>query len=174
MNARVVIAAITAALAMTLTACGGGTPNACTPDAGDRATDSAADSRTLTTVDDTKVVVPDGKPAVVFFFSYRCGACFTGGEQVVAAHHKAATKADFLLADYAPSETKKEIDAFRSQIGGTQVPAVSSGVVELASHWQVTAPSTVIVLDEDGAIAFRAVDPTAEQILEAIDQAAAA
>lgn len=168
MNLRTVVTAISAAAVLTLAACGDAQDDRASAAESGKA---PAGARTVTTIDDSTLTVPNGKPAAVFFFSYGCGACFTGGAAMVAARAKVGEKADFLLADLDPYETEQDIDAFRERIGGTTLPATSTDVLEMARAWQVTALSTVVVLDAEGAVTYRAVDPPAADILAALDQA---
>src|SRR6266540_2579880 len=127
--------------------------------------------RARTTIDRKTVRIPDGKPAVVFFFSATCGSCLAAGKAVVKVHRQATDKADFLLVDLDPTEPRTAIETFRARIGDKSLPMVSKGAAELAQAWQVTALSTVVVVDAAGTVTYRVTDAPAADILAAIDEA---
>jgi hypothetical protein len=109
----------------------------------------------------------------VFFFSVGCGSCQAGGAALPQARAKAAGKADFVMVDPDPTESRQAIDTFRTSIGDPALPTVSTGALDLAQAWQVISLSTVIVLDPAGNPTSRATDPSTDQISAALDQAAA-
>jgi hypothetical protein len=163
---RGVVALAALAAAVAVTACGT-TSKAGDPDPGK----PAAEARAVTTIDGVKLKIPDGKPAVVFF-SVACGSCYEGGVALAQAREKAGARADFLLVDLDPTEPREAIDYFRDRIGDKDLPVVSAGGAELAQAWRVSALSTVIVLDATGEVVYRATDPSAADILAAVDKAA--
>ncbi len=134
-------------------------------------TDGDTKTAARTTIDRKTVRIPDGKPAVVFFFSATCGSCLAAGKAVVKVHRQATDKADFLLVDLDPTEPRTAIETFRARIGDKSLPMVSKGAAELAQAWQVTALSTVVVVDAAGTVTYRVTDAPAADILAAIDEA---
>ncbi|MBS4728662.1 alkyl hydroperoxide reductase [Mycobacterium sp. SM1] len=120
---------------------------------------------TAQTMQGTRVRVPDGaRPSVLFFFSATCGNCGPSARAVGQAQQAAGPKAVFVAVDIDPSDSEQAIKDFliANQAGG--VAFTRDARAALMSSYQVTQPSTVVVLDGAGAVMFRAVEPTADQI----------
>lgn len=174
MNRRTRIAALavcTMAVVPVLAGCGAGTSQTAAS-GGTHTSAPAPATRTVSTIDGASLRLPAGKPAAVFFFTVGCGSCQAGGTALAQARAQAGGRADFLMVDLDPTEGRPAIDAFRTSIGDPTLPTVSTGALDLAQAWQVSALSTVIVLDPAGTVTWRATDPASSDILAHIDKAA--
>lgn len=130
----------------------------------------------LTTVDGNTIDLPAAAPTALLFFSYGCGECVDGGKSLAgarAAVEKAGGSARFLAVDMVPSENPADVRHFLDQIGGTGVPAVVDANGDLTSRYQVTAPTTALVIDPSGQITYRGHAPSQDQILAALGSSAA-
>lgn len=168
-RAGAVAAALTAAVAVA--GCGAADSQT-TSSSGTRPAAAATMPRAVSTIDDTSLRLPDGKPAAVFFFTVGCGSCQAGGAALAQVRAKAASKADFLLVDLDPTEPRQDIDAFRTSIGDPSLSTVATGALDLAQTFKVSALSTVVVLNPAGAVTWRATDPSTDQIIAALDKPA--
>lgn len=136
----------------------------------------AAVATRLTTVDGKPVELPAAAPTAILFFSYGCGECVGGGKSLAAARaavEKAGGSAKFLAVDIVPTEKPADVHLFLDQIGGTSLPAVIDTNGALTSRYQVTAPTTALVIDPSGQITYRGHAPSQDQILTALGSSAA-
>ena len=162
------IAAALATGSLTLTACGTTTDPAAT-DPGSPAT--------VTSVDGQQISLPaTGKPTAVFFFSVGCGECVNGvrslGEAATSAE-QSGPEARFLAVDMDPGESKKLIGDFMASVDAEHVPAAIDEGAALSRRFKVAALSTLVVVDADGSVTFRAADPSAETIIAELKKAGA-
>ncbi len=99
-----------------------------------------------------------------------------GGKSLAAARaavEKAGGSAKFLAVDIVPTEKPADVRHFLDQIGGTSLPAVVDTNGALTSRYQVTAPTTALVIDPSGQISYRGHAPSQDQILAALGSSAA-
>ncbi|MGH3736031.1 MAG: TlpA family protein disulfide reductase [Micromonosporaceae bacterium] len=155
---------------LTLAACGG-SPAAESPQGNDKDAPKAT-TYTVKTVDGATLTVPDGKPVAAYFFSLTCGHCVKAGKAFVAARAKLSDQATFLLVDANPTETNADVDKFRDLIGGKDVPAAFNKEAKLMQAWGVDAMTTIVVLDATGKVSYQRSNPTLEEMLTAVDEAA--
>ncbi|WGI36022.1 MULTISPECIES: TlpA family protein disulfide reductase [Mycolicibacterium] len=156
-----------------LTACG---PAATTSTTTPAPPTGAAAPAALTTVDGHSVDLPATSPTAVLFFSAGCGECVGGGTAVAgarAAVQKATGTARFLAVDMVPTENTADVHRFLDQIGDTNLPAVIDTHGDLTSRYQVTAQTTLLVIDPSGRITYRGHAPAQDQILTALGPSAA-
>ena len=78
-----------------------------------------------------------------------------------------------MFFDTAPTEKPADVRHFLDQIGGTSLPAVVDTNGALTSRYQVTAPTTALVIDPSGQISYRGHAPSQDQILAALGSSAA-
>jgi len=110
------------------------------------------------------ITVPAGRPSVVLFFSVECGGCgptATALAQVQAADPGAA---DFVVVDVAAYETAKDIKEFLAANSAHDLTYTIDTQGQLVADYQVTQLSTVLILDSDNTVAFRAIEPSTDQI----------
>jgi hypothetical protein len=159
---RRTVSAALAALAVTvLAACG-------TDTASPRA---ATDPVTVTALSGAPVTVPSGKPTAMFFFSVGCGECVGGAKSLSQAARQLGDTAAFVLVDMDPAEPAQVVTDFQQQTGTDTVPAVIDTDATLTKRYSVAALSTLLVVDPGGAVAYRAADPSADQITAALAKA---
>lgn len=155
-----------------LTACG---PAATTSTTTPTPHASATTTATLTSVDGTSIELPAAVPTAVLFFSYGCGECVGGGKSLAAAQaavEKAGGHARFLAVDMVPSENTGDARGFLEQIGSPSLPAVVDTNGVLTSRYQVTALTTVLVIDPSGQVTYRGHAASRDQILAALGASA--
>lgn len=151
-------------------------PDACGNSA-DPATAGSGSPATVTSVDGQQISLPaNGKPTAVFFFSVGCGECVNGvrslGEAATTAEN-AGTVASFLAVDMDPGESKALIGDFMESVDAEHVPAAIDDGAALSRRFEVAALSTLIVVDADGTVTFRATDPDAATITAELAKAGA-
>ncbi|WP_060880685.1 TlpA family protein disulfide reductase [Streptomyces scabiei] len=170
--------AATATAALTLSACGTNTTDS-TAKTTTRSGNSAAESvkaDTVTLLDDTTLALPAKEPAALFFFSVGCGECAGGAKSLDTAakkFEKAGKKANFLAVDMDPSESKTTIMQFLQYIKAPSLPTTVDKGAVLSQRYKVAALSTLIVVDPQGKVTYRATDPSADQIQDALKKAGA-
>lgn len=158
-----------AAGSLALTACG-------TTDTRSAALDQEPPAQ-VTGIDGQQIALPaTGEPTAVFFFSVGCGECVGGvrflGEAATAAE-QAGDQASFLAVDMDPGESAEIIEGFMEYVDAEHVPAAIDTDAALSQRFQVAALSTLIVVDANGEVTFRATDPDAETITAELDKAGA-
>ena len=175
---RAELAAMAAALLLVASAaCSANTPSRGAPSP----RDAAASQASLTTIDGAAVQVPSNRPSVLVFLSITCADCADVARtlaQVEAATnataraaHLATTKARFLGVDMDRGASGKTVADFLSSVGAEALPTVVDQKAVLSGKYQVTALSTVLVIDPAGHVTFRAVNPSQAKILAAVDAA---
>lgn len=168
-RASISIAGLLLAGPLVLTACG-------KADDAPPSTDAVAPA-TVTRVDGKRVSLPAAdKPTAVFFFSVGCGECVGGvrslGEAAASAE-ESGTGAGFLAVDMDPRESKETIEGFMAYVEAERVPAAIDEGAILSQRFDVAALSTLIVVDAEGRVTFRATDPDAEAITAELEKAGA-
>ncbi|WP_071286362.1 TlpA family protein disulfide reductase [Mycolicibacterium llatzerense] len=157
----------------TLAACGPtATPSTTTPASPHAGATTAA---TLTTVDGKSIDLPAAAPTAVLFFSFGCGECVGGGKSLAAAQaavQKVGGHARFLAVDMVPTESTADVGTFLDQVNGAGLPAVVDTNGALTSRYQVSAQTTVLVIDPAGQVTYRGHAPSQDQILAALGPSA--
>jgi hypothetical protein len=152
-------------------------PGRAAPGSPSAATGQAA----LTTIDGAPVRVPSNRPSVLVFLSMTCADCANAARtlaQVEAATkataraaHLATTKARFLGVDMDRGASGNAVADFLHSVGAAGLPTVVDQKAVLSGRYQVTALSTVLVIDPTGQVRFRAVNPSPAKIVAAVDAA---
>ena len=142
---------------------------------------AAANQASLTTIDGVSVRVPGDRPSVLVFLSITCAACAdvartlaqveSATTATARAAHLARTKALFLGVDMDRGTSGKAVADFLHSVGAEGLPTVVDEKAVLSGTYQVTALSTVLVVDSKGQVRFRAVNPSQAKILAAVDAA---
>ncbi|AVV45428.1 redoxin domain-containing protein [Streptomyces sp. SID9913] len=166
------LAAATAAV-LTLSACGTATTGSTAKTDTVSGSSAAAKTDTVTLLDDTTLAVPGKKPAALFFFSVGCGECAGGAKSLDKAAKAFGDKATFLAVDMDPSESKTTIMQFLDYIKAPGLATTVDKGAALSLRYQVSALSTLIVVDPQGKVTYRATDPSADQIQAALKKAGA-
>lgn len=94
------------------------------------------------------------------------------GEAATTAEN-AGTVASFLAVDMDPGESKALIGDFMESVDAEHVPAAIDDGAALSRRFEVAALSTLIVVDADGTVTFRATDPDAATITAELAKAGA-
>lgn len=157
------VTAMAALLALVLSACGGLTKDTTTP--GDTSgASSTGRSFTVRTLAGGAIQLPGKRPSVLLFFSVGCGACGPAAQSLAQAQAAAPGAADFAVVDVAGHETADDIKQFLSDYEAPDLGYAIDTDGSLVSGYKVTQLSTVLIVEPDGAIVFRAVEPSAETI----------
>ncbi|WP_343603176.1 TlpA disulfide reductase family protein [Mycobacterium sp.] len=146
---------------------------ACTSTRGSAPTAATPPTSTVTTLAGATVRIPADKPAAVFFFSVGCGECLGGGKSLAQAAATVGDKAQFLAVDMDPGDSKDAISGFLHAINSPELPTAIDTGATLSRAYQVSALSTLLVVDPAGKVTYRATDPTTDQIRAALAAAGA-
>lgn len=119
------------------------------------------------------VAVPDGKPAVVYFFAPSCYSCIAGTKAVAAAQSQAPEAADYVAVNLDPGQKTEDVAAFLNAADGAALLRTTDTEGALATRFGVRALGTLLVLDANGAPAYTGVDPPSGEITTAVKRAAA-
>jgi thiol-disulfide isomerase/thioredoxin len=135
----------------------------------------------LTTIDGAAVRVPGTKPSVLVFLSITCADCADAARTLARveaatnatsrAAHLATAKASFLGVDMDRGASVQAVAAFLHSVGADGLPTVLDHNNALAGTYQVTALSTVLVIDSAGRVRYRAINPSPGKIVAAVDAA---
>lgn len=120
------------------------------------------------TIDGVTVSVPGGTPRALAFISVGCSDCSAATAALAAAARVVGDRAEFLAVDLDPGLPKQELRSFLATVGADDLPAVIDSKGELLARYQITALSTVVVVDPEGSVTYRAVDPGADEIAAAV------
>jgi hypothetical protein len=133
----------------------------------------------MTTINGAAVRVPSNTPSVLLFLSITCADCADVARtlaQVEAATrataraaHLATGMARFLGVDMDRGVSGQAVTDFLHSVGAAGLPTVLDQKAVLSGMYQVTALSTVLVVDGAGQVTFRAVNPSPAKILAAVD-----
>ena len=175
---RPLVAVVTIATAVLLASC---SPNPARPARGaaSSASGAASGQAVLTTIDGAAVRVPSNRPSVLVFLSINCADCAdvartlaeveAATNATARAAHLATTKARFLGVDMDRGVSGQAVTDFLHSVGAAGLPAVVDQKAVLSGTYQVTALSTVLVVDPAGRVTFRAVNPSPAKIVAAVD-----
>jgi thiol-disulfide isomerase/thioredoxin len=154
---------------------------AATDSAASGAAGAATGQAALTTLDGAAVRVPGNKPSVLVFLSITCADCADAArtlarveaatQATARAAHLATAKARFLGVDMDRGASGQAVTAFLHSVGADGLPTVLDQKAVLSGAYQVTALSTVLVIDSAGRVKFRAINPSPAKILAAVDAA---
>lgn len=142
---------------------------------------AATSEAALTTIDGAAVRVPSNRPSVLVFLSITCADCAdvartlaqveSATNATARAAHLATTKARFLGVDMDRGASRQAVADFLHSVGADRLATVVDQKAVLSGTYQVTALSTVLVIDSTGHVTFRAVNPSQARILAAVDAA---
>ena len=141
----------------------------------------ASGPATFTTLDGSAVRVPDDKPSVLVFLSITCADCSDAARTLARveaatkatarAAHVGTAKARFLGVDSDRDASAEVVSDFLHSVGANDLAAVLDPKYVLFRRYQVTALSTVLVIDSAGRVMFRAINPSPAKILAAVTAA---
>lgn len=119
---------------------------------------------TAETISGDAVTIPDGRPSVVLFFSVECGGCGPTANALAQAQADNPDAADYAVVDVAGYETVQDIQGFLEAYDAGALGYAIDAEGDLVAEYQVTQLSTVLILDADNQVTFRAIEPSADQI----------
>ncbi|MGD9430699.1 TlpA family protein disulfide reductase [Arthrobacter russicus] len=97
-----------------------------------------------------------------------CGACGPGTRVLAEVQNSSPAAANYVAVDIAPYETAEEIKEFLAANNASALAFASDSDTRLITAYQINQLSTAVVLDAAGREVFRAVEPGAEQLREAL------
>lgn len=124
----------------------------------------------LRTIDGLTVHVPSSKPSVLVFLSISCADCSAAAKAVAQASRTIGDKASFLGVDLDPGVPAQDLNDFLGSVNAKNLPTVIDEKAALTAKYQVTALSSVLVVDPAGKVTYRAVNPSASAITAAVAQ----
>jgi hypothetical protein len=175
---RLLVAVVAIAAAVLLASC---STNPAKParSAASSASGAASGQAVLTTIDGAAVRVPSNRPSVLVFLSINCADCADAARALARveaatmatarAAHLATTKARFLGVDMDRGVSGQTVAEFLHSVGAAGLPTVVDQKAVLSGTYQVTALSTVLVIDAAGKVRFRAVNPSPAKIVAAVN-----
>lgn len=110
------------------------------------------------------IKVPGGQPTVVLFFSVECGGCGPTANALAQVQADDPTAANFVVVDVAAYETAGDIEGFLTGYDASDVGYTIDKDGGLTADYEVTQLSTVLILDADNNVTFRAIEPSADTI----------
>lgn len=119
---------------------------------------------TAQTVSGEPVKVPGGRPTVALFFSVECGGCGPTAKALDQVQADDPTAANFVVVDVAAYETASDIEGFLNGYDANDLGYTIDKDGGLTADYEVTQLSTVLILDADNNVTFRAIEPTADTI----------
>jgi hypothetical protein len=158
----IVLAAVGTALALTLTGCSLSKDQQ--PTSAVQANPAASAGFTAQTVSGEPIQVPGGRPTVVLFFSVECGGCGPTANALAQVQADDPTAANFVVVDVAAYETAGDIEGFLTGYDASDVGYTIDKDGGLTADYEVTQLSTVLILDADNNVTFRAIEPSADTI----------
>lgn len=174
MTRRVSVGLAMLAAGAVLAGCGAAATSSSVPAAsaavGTPAGAASASGTALRTIDGSTVRVPGSKPSVLVFISIGCADCAAAAQTVAQAARTIGDKASFLGVDLDPGVPVQDLNGFLGSVNARNLPTVIDAKAALADKYQVTALSTVLVVDPAGEVTYRAVSPPAGAITAAVAQ----
>lgn len=134
------------------------------PASGSQADSGAGTGFTARTTAGQAIKVPGGRPTVLLFFSVECGTCAPAAKALAQARADDHAAANFVVVDVAAYETEGDIRGFLDAHGAGGLGYTSDADGRLIAYYKVTQLSTVLILDADNNVAFRAIEPSADTI----------
>jgi thiol-disulfide isomerase/thioredoxin len=125
---------------------------------------------TATTLDGQTLRIPGQRPTVALFFTAGCGSCAGAARAMATAQQQTTNGARFLAVDIDPSESPALIHRFLAEAGAHDLPVVVDRDAKLTQTFGITALSTVMIISPDGAVTYRDVEPSADQITRALQR----
>ncbi|MCA0329875.1 MAG: redoxin domain-containing protein [Actinobacteria bacterium] len=160
-------------LALLLSACGGLTKDTGTSESGNPpAAGATASTFTAQRIGGGSIQLPGARPSVVLFFSVECGGCGPTAKALADAQAADPAAADFAVVDVAGYETANDVESFLRANSATSLAYARDTEGDIFTGYGVTALSTVIIVDTDRRVAYRAVEPSADTIRTELDKLA--
>jgi hypothetical protein len=119
---------------------------------------------TTTGPDGASVTVPDGKPAVFYFFTTSCSQ----GAPAVASAHRQTPGATYVAVDLDPGATEAGARGVLRSAGANEAGLVVSTDTSIVTTFGVSTLGTTVVLDATGKTVYTRVEATAGEITTAV------
>lgn len=123
-----------------------------------------------TTAGDTFRLAEADEPVVVTFLTMGCASCEYMVGQLGEAYERLDGAGTILLLDLTLGATELEA-YYRGELGGAPHLYAKDERAETAKAFEVRALGETYVLDPEGRIAFEGIDPAADQLVGAVEQA---
>ena len=123
----------------------------------------------LKTIDGATVRVPSNRPSVLVFISISCADCSAAAKAVATARNAVGDKATFLAVDLDPGVPARDLHSFLDYVHAKELPTMLDAKFALLAKYKVSALSSVIVIDPANKVTFRAVNPSSDTIISAVN-----
>lgn len=123
----------------------------------------------LRTIDGATVRVPSSRPSVLVFISISCADCSAAAKAVAKARNAIGDKATFLAVDLDPGVPAQDLTSFLDYVHAKGLPTMIDAKAALLAKYKVSALSSVIVIDPANKVTFRAVNPSSDAIIGAVN-----
>jgi hypothetical protein len=119
---------------------------------------------TAQTASGAPITIPGGRPSVILFFSVECGACGPTAKALAQVQGDDPRAANFLVVDVTSYETDTDIKNFLADNHASTLGRTNDPDGHLVRTYAVSSTSTVVILDANNNVAYRAYEPTADKI----------
>lgn len=115
------------------------------------------------------VYIPTGKPtALLFLTSQGCASCETQASTLDKVATRTGDRAMLVGIEMDPTVNEADLKAFSQSLGGLHFPLAVDTGSDLQRRFHAETLGTVIVLDRQGRVVFRGVDPSATSVSAAL------
>ncbi|MGI8869361.1 MAG: TlpA family protein disulfide reductase [Mycobacteriales bacterium] len=119
---------------------------------------------TATGPNGSAIAVPNGKPAVIYFFTAGCSQ----GAPAVAAAQRRVSRASYIAVDLDPGETADHARSVLRAAGATDTGLAVSTDTSLVTTYGVSTVGTTVVIDTTGKPVYTGVEASTDQITAAV------
>lgn len=107
-----------------------------------------------------------GKPAIIFFMAYWCGACLPEARVLTQLQQEYGDQLAVIALDVDPTSSPEALSQFQKAADGGPYTWAFDTNQQVAAAYEVQALDTTLVLDGDGRIIYRDAAPTPYQTLK--------
>lgn len=172
---RRILVVLAALLLGAVAACGGDASSSGGTGTSSPATDTSpeadeADAIAVVDLDGQDVLVPEpGAYTVTYFYGVGCPSCVAVLEEIGVAKDSAPADTTYLAVNINPSDEPGLIREFFEYVGNPGLTLLRDPERALAEQYDITAIGTTLVFDPSGEEVFRGVDPSAGDLVAALD-----
>jgi hypothetical protein len=112
----------------------------------------------LTSITGKAIVLPTGKPTLLYFMAAWCSSCWQGESALAPLWRKLHARAVFLSLDVSPQlDAKTTIAAMAEKTGGSWPHAYATPAI--LNHYRISYLDTVVVLSPAGQVLYSGPTP---------------
>ena len=126
----------------------------------------------VTSLEGSRITVPDGHPVVLYFMSAQCASCAQGEQQLSAFVHQLPAGVQIVSLDVTPTyDPASAVLAMAQEVGAAWPQAYAT--VPIMEAYDVTQLDQVAVVSGSGHIVYDGGLPSNATLLQAVHEAAA-